>query len=194
MNILKDTIAILPVILIDDTDFKTPETAVSYDDVTCKYLRLETGLLPQAWVTKSLGTNDWIEIGNGLYHISFSAADIGEETGQFYYHCSGTGLLPFWGTARITYSQADLDSKFIKFLFTTLAGHGLHVLARDSNLYNNSIRELKQLIEELPEELQGMTNRYISFFSKHYGPMKLPALTNSKKSKKSKDDFNFDYC
>lgn len=82
----------LPVILIDDTDFKTPETGVAFGSVTCKYRKHNE----TSWSTKTIDGSNWTELGNGHYVINFSASDL-DTIGIFEYVVIVSGALQFPG-------------------------------------------------------------------------------------------------
>jgi len=106
-NIIKANTAIkLPVILIDDTDFKSPETGVTYN-ATGMTVRYRSPADETTWSTKTLASEDWNELGHGVYLISFSNSEIGSTTGQFIYYCQATGILPYYGSAYVTGSNLD---------------------------------------------------------------------------------------
>ena len=65
----KNTDKWFPVILLDDTDFKTAETGKVFGDVTCKYSYEAATSLS----TYSVTTDDWKEGGEGKRVSHFEA-------------------------------------------------------------------------------------------------------------------------
>lgn len=165
MIIQKNTACKLPVILIDDSDFKTELLNVA--SKTIKYRNPGT-----EWLTSS-GT--WTQLGNGLYIILFPASEIGTEVGQFLYYCKGyktspdVTSLPFWGSAQIISHPLDVVS-LLDFLFMTLAGHGLHVMAKNSSDFNSAFLQVSKARLNLPATYQQFAAKCLSFFKSNFGP------------------------
>lgn len=93
----------LPCILVDDTDFKTRETGVAYTAVTVEYAKEGDS----SFTEKTLASEDWDEIGNGIYNISFTAAEL-DTKGKFIFNVKGTGYLDYSGKEWLTDSDFDL--------------------------------------------------------------------------------------
>lgn len=75
-----------PVILLDDTDFKTPETGKAYDDVTVKYHT--EGASSQS--TYTVGSGNWSEAGAGEYWLQMGGEEFTAEAKyQVEIACSG---------------------------------------------------------------------------------------------------------
>lgn len=204
MIITKSTAISLPVILVDDTDFKTPETSVAYNaaGMSVKY---RNPAAATTWSTKSLTPAGedvyWTELGNGLYLVTFTAAQIGATTGQFLYFCTATGILPFWGTAQVVTYNPDEVSLMTQFLFTTLAGYGLHLMSqKDISQFGYSSKEARKVWSSLPENLKTVAIRNLTFYSKNFGSMKssldsMRSSTTKKKSKNSRpEETDFKLC
>ena len=68
----KSTDMWFPVVLLDDTDGKTPETGKAYGDVTCKYYYEAATSLSTYTVT----TDDWKEAGEGMYSLRIGAGKL----------------------------------------------------------------------------------------------------------------------
>lgn len=83
-------------ILIDDTDFKTPETGIAFGSATVKYAKEGDS----AFTTKTLASGDWDEIGDGVYRIKFSATEL-NTVGAFVFEVFATGTLRYFGKAEI---------------------------------------------------------------------------------------------
>lgn len=168
MIIQKNIACKLPVILIDDSDFKTELLNVT--SVTIKYRNPGTG-----WLTSS---GAWSQLGNGLYIILFPASEIGTTVGQFLYYCKGTTTspiatsLPFWGSAQIISQSLDVIS-LLDFLFATLAGHGLHVMAKDSSDFTSTVTQAQRAWTNLPTDYKQFAVRSLSFFKNNFGPNRI---------------------
>ena len=67
----KSTDMWFPVVLLDDTDGKTPETGKEYDAVTCKYYYERATSLS----TYSVTAGDWKEAGEGMYSLRIGASE-----------------------------------------------------------------------------------------------------------------------
>lgn len=100
----------LPVVLIDDTDFKSEETGVAYNaaGTTVRYAK-EAADGDHTWSTKTLTSADWEELGHGLYLIKFSATEL-NTVGKFLYYYAATGILPYYGEAYII-QEDTLDGR-----------------------------------------------------------------------------------
>jgi hypothetical protein len=103
-NILrkKSVAAKLPILIRDSSG--VPITGLTDTDVTVNYQKQDqTGL-----TLKSLSPSNWIEIGQGLYNISFTATELNTE-GDFIYPVTGSGFEQKTGLVRIeTYTNTDL--------------------------------------------------------------------------------------
>lgn len=168
MIIQKNKTCKLPVILIDDSDFKTE--LINVTSVTLRYRNPGTG-----WLSSS---GAWSQLGNGLYIILFPATEIGTTIGQFLYYCKGSTAsppktsLPFWGSAQIISQPLDVIS-LLDFLFFTLAGHGLHVLAKNSTDFLTSASRAQVAWANLPTEYKQYAVRCLSFFKNTFGPNRI---------------------
>jgi hypothetical protein len=91
-----DEAASLPVIILDDSDFKTVETGVAFGDVTCKYAKEGDSSLS----TFTLDATNWDEIGQGIYEVDFTASEL-DTLGYFKFVVYGTGYLTYYGLARV---------------------------------------------------------------------------------------------
>jgi len=75
-----------PVLLLDEIDFKTPETGKVYGDVTVKYEAVSA----TSQSTYTVGSGDWTEAGNGEYSLRIGASEFTAETKyQVSVACSG---------------------------------------------------------------------------------------------------------
>ena len=115
----------LPCILIDDTDFKSPETGVAFGSVTVKYGKAGAS----AQTTKTLNTGNWIEVGTGDYRIKFSTSE-SDTLGLFTYTVTGSGFLPYYGAAVIKVN--DIDDVATKLDNATL-GASINIAANDQS-------------------------------------------------------------
>lgn len=194
MGLLPDTSHVLPVILTDDTDFKTPETGVVYNaaGMSVKYRNPEA---PTTWSTFTPSAANWDELGNGVYQITFTADQIGDTEGQFIYYVIATGILSYYGMVLLedalsiptatTIAAAVLDklladhtttgsvglaisniNTIVKTIFVPLVGHGLHVLRKDPEVFMLALNECYERIEELPEEQQVFAKRLMPFWER----------------------------
>lgn len=96
ISVKLDVAKSLPVILIDDSDFKTRETSVAFGSVTCKYAKEGDSTLS----TFTLDATNWDEIGEGMYEVDFTASEI-DTIGLFKYVVYGSGYLPYYGTVDV---------------------------------------------------------------------------------------------
>lgn len=79
-----------PVILTDDSDFKTAETGKAFGDVTCKYsYEAATGLS-----THTVTTDEWKEAGEGKYWLRIGASEFTSE-GKYEVSITVAGCLTF---------------------------------------------------------------------------------------------------
>ena len=101
--------------LIDDTDFKTRETAVAYNaagmDLVWNF-QTPTGVVTQTAVTPTTsGSYDWTHVGDGIYKIEIPAsggASINNDTEGFgWFSGVVTGVLPWRGPV-IQFSPANV--------------------------------------------------------------------------------------
>ena len=98
----------LPVVLIDDTDFKSKETGIAYGSVTVKYAK-EASDGDHTLSTKTMASGDWEELGEGMYLIKFSTSEL-DTVGKFIYVCYASGILPYYGEAYII-QEDTLDGR-----------------------------------------------------------------------------------
>jgi len=128
--------------LIDDTDFKTRETGIAYNqagmDLVWNFVTAN-GAMTQTAVTPTTGGDyDWSHQGGGMYSIEIPAsggASINNNTagvGWFAGDC--TGVLP-WRGPFIGFRDSDLNDKLIESAWSTtrgLAGTALPNAAADA--------------------------------------------------------------
>lgn len=87
----------VPIILIDDTDFKSEEGAKVVGDFTIKYADSgDTTLSAAMSLSDHATTGNWKNIGNGIYRVQFTDTEM-TELGLFEYHVEVTGCLPYYG-------------------------------------------------------------------------------------------------
>jgi len=97
----------LPVILTDDSDFLTRKTGVAFGSVTVKYAKEGDTSLS----TFTLDASKWIELGNGIYLIAFTASEL-DNVGSFIYNVEVSGSLEYSGWVDIQENlNDDLKSK-----------------------------------------------------------------------------------
>lgn len=106
--------------LIDDTDFKTRETAVAYNaagmDLVWNF-QTPAGVVTQTAVTPTTGGSyDWTHVGDGLYKIEIPAsggASINNDTEGFgWFSGVVTGVLPWRGPV-IQFSPANVVDSLV---------------------------------------------------------------------------------
>jgi len=61
-------------------------------------------------------------------------------------------------------SQLNDIHPILIFLFSSLAGHGLHVAIRDPAIYTQILFDCQNLISSLPESLQPLAFNLLTFF------------------------------
>lgn len=117
--------------LIDDTDFKTREESVTYDqagmDLVWNFVTT-AGAFTQTAVTPTTGgTYDWTNQGNGMYTIEIPAsggASINNDTEGFgWFSGYATGVLPWVGPI-IGFRAAGLNNKLVDDTYDTPRGLG----------------------------------------------------------------------
>ena len=115
--------------LIDDTDFKTREEAVTYDqagmDLVWNFVTT-AGAYTQTAVTPTTGGDyDWSNQGNGMYSIEIPAsggASINNDTEGFgWFTGYATGILPWTGPV-IGFRDSDLNDKLIDSAWSATRG------------------------------------------------------------------------
>lgn len=84
--------------LVDDTDFKTLETGVAHNaaGMSVDFIKSSiSGTPTKTDITLTTGsTQDWVELGNGMYYIEITAAQNDTE-GEVQLVGVATGILPF---------------------------------------------------------------------------------------------------
>lgn len=127
--------------LIDDTDFKTRETAVAYNaagmDLVWNFVT-SAGAFTQTAVTPTTGGNyDWIHQGDGIYTIEIPAsggASINNDTeGYGWFSGVADGVLP-WRGPIIGFRASGINDKLMDSAYDTnrgLAGLALPAAAAD---------------------------------------------------------------
>jgi len=129
--------------LIDDTDFKSRETAVAYNatgmDLVWNFVTC-AGAFTQTAVTPTTGGNyDWTHQGDGMYTIEIPAsggASINNDTEGFgWFTGVCTGVLPWRGPV-IGFRAAGLNDKMVESAYDTtrgLAGTALPAAAAEAS-------------------------------------------------------------
>lgn len=89
-----DTDRWYPVILLDDTDFKTGETGKVVGDLTVEYRRLGDAA---SWQTYSPAAGNWNELGDGEYALQMGAGEFttAKGVGIYQVHVQCTGCLTY---------------------------------------------------------------------------------------------------
>lgn len=115
--------------LIDDTDFKTREEAVTYDqaglDLVWNFVTTAGAMTQTAVTPTTSGTYDWAHQGNGIYSIEIPAsggASINNDTEGFgWFTGYATGILPWRGPV-ITFRAAGLNNVLIDDAYSATRG------------------------------------------------------------------------
>ena len=131
------------VALIDDTDFKTREESVTFDqagmDLVWNFMTT-AGVFTQTAVTPTdtAGDYDWVNQGNGIYTIEMpdtGGASINNDTAGFgWFTGFATGILP-WTGPTIGFRAAGINDKLIDDAYSVtrgLAGTALPAAAADA--------------------------------------------------------------
>ncbi len=129
--------------LLDDTDFKTRETAIAYNaagmDLVWNFVT-SAGVITQTAVTPTDGTGvyDWTHVGDGIYKIEIPAsggASINNDTeGYGWFSGVVTGVLPWRGPV-IGFRAAGLNDALTDSAWSTtrgLSGTALPAAAADA--------------------------------------------------------------
>jgi hypothetical protein len=123
LMMLVDTAVTVPVNLlplIDDTDFKTRETAIAYNasgmDLVWNFVTA-AGVITQTAVTPTTGGDyDWSHVGDGIYKIELPAsggASVNNDTEGFgWFTGFVTGVLPWRGPV-VQFSPANVVNSLV---------------------------------------------------------------------------------
>lgn len=128
--------------LLDDTDFKTRETAVAYNasgmDLVWNFVTTAGAFTQTAVTPTTAGTYDWTHQGDGMYTIEIPAtggASINNDTEGFgWFTGLATGVLPWRGPV-IGFRASGLNDALIDGAYSTtrgLAGTALPNAAADA--------------------------------------------------------------
>src|SRR3972149_376098 len=131
---------ILP--LIDDTDFKTREPAVTFDqagmDLVWNFVTTGGAMTQTAVTPTAAGNYDWVNQGDGMYSIEIPASggvSINNDTEGFgWFTGFATGVLPWRGPV-IGFRASGLNDALIDSAYSTtrgLAGTALPAAAADA--------------------------------------------------------------
>ena len=115
--------------LIDDTDFKTRETGITYNqagmDLVWNFVSTAGAMSQTAVAPTSAGDYDWAHQGDGIYSIEITAsggASINNDTeGHGWFSGICTGVLPWRGPV-ICFRAAGLNDKLIDSAYSTTRG------------------------------------------------------------------------
>ena len=127
--------------LIDDTDFKTRETSIVYNqagmDLVWNFVTPAGAYTQTAIVPTTLGTYDWVNQGDGMYSIEIPASagvSINNDTEGFgWFTGICTGVLPWRGPV-IGFRAAGLNDALIESVYSAtrgLAGTALPAVAAE---------------------------------------------------------------
>jgi hypothetical protein len=128
--------------LLDDTDFKTRETGITYDqagmDLVWNFVT-SAGAMTQTAVTPTTGGDyDWAHQGDGMYSIEIPAsggASINNDTeGYGWFTGYATGVLP-WRGPIVGFRDAGLNNLLVDSAYSAtrgLAGTALPAAAADA--------------------------------------------------------------
>jgi hypothetical protein len=112
----------VPVILIDDDDFKTPKTGIVFGGVTTKYACDNDTTLQ----TLTMSATNWRELGRGLYEIKFTSTEK-DANGEFKYVAEVADCLPYYGLLEIVDETADTDTDNIQAILADTGTDGVIV-------------------------------------------------------------------
>lgn len=115
--------------LIDDTDFKTRETAIAYNaagmDLVWNFVTAAGAFTQTAVTPTTSGSYDWTHQGDGMYTIEIPAsggASINNDTEGFgWFTGIATGVLPWRGPV-IGFRAAGLNDALIESAYSTTRG------------------------------------------------------------------------
>lgn len=115
--------------LLDDTDFKTRETAVAFNaagmDLVWNFVTPAGAMTQTAVVPTSAGVYDWTHQGDGMYSIEIPASgggSINNDTEGFgWFSGVATGVLP-WRGPIIGFRAAGLNNLLIEDAFSSTRG------------------------------------------------------------------------
>lgn len=109
MIIKKDEARQLPVLMVDSSDLFTGKTAIAFGSVTVKLMKAGGS----AWTTKTMTSGNWTEIDDGLYMISFTAAEL-DTLGNFNYIAQAAGAVDYHGFFGVSANLVDdIDTRNI---------------------------------------------------------------------------------
>ena len=100
-TVKQSTETLISCILLDDSDFKTPELTIAAGSVTITYCK-EGG---SSWSAKT-AIGNWDEIGKGVYDITWSTTDL-NTLGTFKFVVECTGCLNYYGAVRVVAKRVD---------------------------------------------------------------------------------------
>ncbi len=115
--------------LIDDTDFKTREESVTYDqagmDLLWNFVTTAGAMTQTAVTPTTAGDYDWASQGNGMYSIEITAsggASINNDTEGFgWFSGFATGILP-WRGPTIGFRAAGLNNVLVDTAYSATRG------------------------------------------------------------------------
>src|SRR5687767_2761700 len=115
--------------LLDDTDFKTRETAIAFDaagmDLVWNFVTTAGAYTQTAVTPTSGGTYDWAHQGDGMYSIEIPAsggASINNDTEGFgWFTGFATGVLPWRGPV-IGFRASGINDLVIDSAYSTTRG------------------------------------------------------------------------
>lgn len=92
-----------------------PVLALAFDDVTVEYKKYDS----QAWVAKVLTEDDWYEVGDGVYGITFSEDEL-DVAGSFVFKLEEAGIETYIEVAHV---ESDGSSAAISVPTCVVSGY-----------------------------------------------------------------------
>ncbi len=116
------------VALIDDSDFKSREESVTYDqagiDLVWNFVTTAGAYTQTAVTPTTSGVHDWVNQGNGMYSIEIPASGgtiDNDTTGFGWFTGFATGILPWTGPV-IIFRAAGINDKLCDWLYSQARG------------------------------------------------------------------------
>ena len=128
MNIKSNTAAWLPVILTNGSATGKAETEIAWDNAALIVSYETTGITGTRMSKKTMTNTSWLNLGRGLYLVSFEAADVGTPIGEFYYFVSVDQVtLPYWGVRQVLTTSHDTAQTNIGSILSDTGTDGVYI-------------------------------------------------------------------
>jgi len=118
----------IPIILIDDTDFKSEETGKLVGDFTVKYCASDQSSFSPLTLYDTGSNKNWEEVGLGVYRIMFTSTEM-DELGLFIAHVDVAGALPYFILLEVTERTTEEDSDNIASVLDDTGTDGVKLAA-----------------------------------------------------------------